>query len=125
MAGAQIPDNLTPYAGGETGPVVGGRRTSNTPKGIPADDLHNAPSARGRTMPREDIEPYAPKAQGTSASREDSNQVGDENTARGIKGGMVDTGQMTNNSSLDVPGDLTPYANETRTSAARRDADGC
>jgi hypothetical protein len=115
--------NLNPYAGGQTGPEVSGRSSSRSPRAIPADDLHSPSQAH--PMPREDISGYAAKGADTSAGREDSNQLGDTNTARGIKGATVDTGRFTDESSLQVPGDPSPYANETRTSAARRDADGC
>jgi hypothetical protein len=122
--------NIAPYAGSSRtrytqDPAERGR-SSRAPRSIPADQLHNPASG---CLPEtvQSIAPYAMKADRDSARREDSHQVDDMNTNRGYR----DTSNphtkvaFTNDSSLDVPGDLTPYANEARTSAARRDADGC
>lgn len=127
-----------PDGDGKIAPYAGSSRTqyaqdpaergssSRTPRAIPSDKLHNPASG---CLPEtvQSIEPYAQKADRDSARSEDSHQVGDRNTLRGQR--ETDNPHtkvaFTNDSSLDVPGDPTPYANEARTSAARRDADGC
>lgn len=99
--------------------------STRSPKGIPMDQLHNPPSG---CLPEtvQSIEPYAEKAGPMSARSEDSKQLQDANTVRGVR--ETDNPHtkvaMSNDSSLDMPGSVDPYANEARTVARRRDADG-
>lgn len=131
MAGYPDGDhNIAPYAGESRteyaqDPAQRGS-SSRAPRAIPADQLHN-PASGALPQTVQSIEPYANKGSDATARREDSYQVGDVNTARGVR----DTSNphtrvaMTDDNSLQVPGDVTPYANEARTVARRRDADGC
>ncbi len=122
MAGAQIPDNLSPYAGGDT-PGASGGHSTKTPRAIPANDLHGPDQGSPGAAIRQDVEGYA-LGSGNTARREDANQLNDRNTNRGQRGAVVETGRFTDDSSLQVPGSVAPYAGESSTSAARRDADG-
>lgn len=120
--------DVEPYAGAAntqyTQDASEGGRSTKMPCAIPGDQLHSPDGPY--PQPATSVEPYADKGSDMTARREDSRLAGDVNTARGQR----DTSNphakvaMTNDSSLDVPGDITPYANEARTCAARRDADG-
>lgn len=109
MTGAQIPDNLTPYAGGEVSGKSGGGSGRMGTDPIRGADLS--------------VAPYAQEA-GNQARDESAKQVGARNTNRGVKGDRVDCGVFTDGNSLQVPGDVTPYAGTSNTSAQRRDAEG-
>ena len=121
--------NTTPYAGEARTQYAqdpaGGGGSSRMPRAIPGDSLHS--TFRGYPQPATSVEPYAAKGSDATARREDSHQVNDRNTNAGQRDGTNPYVKVafTNDSSLDVPGDLTPYANESRTVATRRDADGC
>lgn len=136
---ASMSDNLSPYAGGETSDGDKSSRSTQRTEAIPARDQGKpvswsqnprTGSHGGEPRIRDDIEGYAPKGAGTSASREDSQLVGSRNTARGVRDGVVET--VTAKASpfrgdgrdCPYPAEPTPYANESRTSATRRDAEG-
>lgn len=109
MTGAQIPDNLTPYAGGEVRGASGAGKGREGTDPIKGADLSVAPYAQG---------------EGNQAKTENAKQVGTKNTNRGVKGETIDCGVFTDANSLQVPGDVTPYAGTSNTSAQRRDAEG-
>jgi hypothetical protein len=111
VTGAAIPDDLSPYAGGATNGKSGGGRSTKTP--TPGSAAHADLS----------VAPYA-QAAGNQARDESAKQVGDRNTNRGVRGGTVDTGRFTDESSLQVPGSCEPYAGTSNTSATREDASG-
>jgi hypothetical protein len=70
-----------------------------------------------------DPTPYAQKGEGNSATKAGGQeQIGAPNTERSTKAAVIPCGEFTNDSSLDVPGDPTPYANESRNVAAREDS---
>ena len=70
-----------------------------------------------------DPSPYAQKGVGSSATQAGGQeQIGSPNTARSTKGAVIPCGEFTNDSSLDVPGSVDPYANESRTVAIKEDS---
>lgn len=124
----QVNENLNPYAGEARteyadDPASRGR-TTKTPQAIPGDSLHSA--FKGYVDTATSVEPYALKP-GNQASDETDVQLNDANTNPGVRDQSNPHVKVafTNDSSLDVPGDVTPYANEARVTATSRDADGC
>ena len=111
MTGAQIPDNLTPYANGSVpAPARGSRGNEGT---------RPASAAKADRS----VEPYA-QGEGNQARYEAAQGVGAKNTDAGSRGETIDCGVFTDGNSLQVPGDVTPYAGTSNTSARRCDAAG-
>jgi hypothetical protein len=82
--------------------------------------LDNAERDSKQVLP--DPTPYAQKAGDDSACKAGGSiQAGDGNTMASTKTDVIDTGRFTDENSLQVPGSVEPYANETRTVATRED----
>lgn len=115
--------DIAPYAGGQVEYTNTGGRSSAGQPGIEADFLHSTYS--GYPQPATSVEPYAMDPRNT-ASDETDEQLRDTNTARGPRG-PVDPEVVvafTNDSSLDVPGSVEPYAGDPRTIASDRSGEG-
>ena len=107
---------VAPYAGGETG--NGGKSGSSNPggKAIPARDLHSSDgSNRPGPAIRDDIDPIG--YIGGTEARYPGIPGYERNTARGVQGATIPTGEFTDDSSLQVPGSLAPYAGADNTEA--------
>ena len=69
----------------------------------------------------QNVNGYAPKS-ADRATSEAGEQTGARNTAPSLKGEAIAAGPV--HEECPTPRDPSPYANEARTSAARRDSEG-